>query len=154
HLVQVSETVTVEPPSCELERRIALLDALGHVAALPALQREALLQTVVGGQSHHQVAAALGLSDGAVRGLLYRARAKLRGVATAITPFPLVSWIAQAGGDRSFSSAQLSEAGSAGSAGIAAVLGKGGAIAVSAGVLAAGGVAVHSKLWPHKAVTP
>jgi RNA polymerase sigma factor (sigma-70 family) len=140
-------------PDSDLERRIAARDALAGVAALPTLQREAMLQTAVDGRTHDQVAATLGLSDGAVRGLLYRARTTLRRAATAVTPFPFVTWAVHAGRNRAHSSESLLEIGSgagAGSAGIAAVLAKGGAIAVTAGALVAGGAAVHLKLWPHQ----
>lgn len=70
-----------DTPHSDLERQIAARDALAHVAALPVLQREVLLQTAVGGRTRYQVAAALGLSDDTVRGLIYRARTKLRAAA-------------------------------------------------------------------------
>ncbi len=40
----------------------------------------------------------MGLSDGAFRQLVHRARLTLRAAATAITPFPVASWAAAAGG--------------------------------------------------------
>lgn len=158
-LAPVAPVLTAEAPHLDLERRIAARDALAGAAALPALQREALLQTVLDGRTHHQVAETLGLSDGAVRGLLYRARATLRAAATALTPSPLVAWAMHAGGGRAASGEQLSEVAStlsevgtrAAGASIAAALGKGGAIAISAGVFAAGTAAIHSKLWPQHA---
>jgi RNA polymerase sigma factor (sigma-70 family) len=126
-----------EAPESDLERRIAVREALAGIAALPDAQRDVLLRTAVQGESHEQVAAALGLSEGAVRGLIYRARATLRAAATAVTPPQLVLWAARAA--ESGSHLQTAEvAGGAGSAGMLGLLLKGGAVVVSAGVLATG----------------
>lgn len=126
-----------DAPETDLERRIAVRETLAGIAALPEAQRDVLLRTAVQGQSHEQVAAALGLSDGAVRGLIYRARATLRAAATAVTPPQLVLWAARAA--ESGSHLQTAEvAGGAGSAGMLGLLLKGGAVVVSAGVLATG----------------
>src|SRR3712207_5195998 len=54
-------------PDEDLERRIAIRRTLAGLAALPELQREALMRTAVEGESHEAVARALGISDGAVR---------------------------------------------------------------------------------------
>src|SRR5258708_1607566 len=77
----------------DLDQRIAVRQTLSDVADLPQMQREAILLSAVGGQSHEQVAEVLGVTDGAVRGLLYRARATLRTAAAALTPQTLISWI-------------------------------------------------------------
>jgi RNA polymerase sigma factor (sigma-70 family) len=61
----------------------AMREALDEVLALPQMQREAVLLTAIDGQTHREVAGTLGISDGAVRGLLYRARATLRSAAAA-----------------------------------------------------------------------
>jgi RNA polymerase sigma factor (sigma-70 family) len=135
-------------PELHLERKIAVRETLAGMSALPELQREALLQTAIEGRSHDQVAAALGISSGAVRGLIYRARATLRSAATALTPFPLVSWVARAHRSAPLSE-RLSEVGvGAGSVGIAGTLAKGGTVVVTVGVLAVGGAAV-TKPWDH-----
>lgn len=78
----------------DLERGLVMREALAEVAALPDLQREVIVRTAVGGDSHEQVASDLGITDGAVRGLLYRARATLRTATTALTPPPLITWLA------------------------------------------------------------
>ena len=84
---ELSETLRgSDAPEVDLARRTAVRGVLAGLVALPENQREALLRTAVEGHSHEQVAAELGLSDGAVRGLVYRARATLRTAATAITP--------------------------------------------------------------------
>src|SRR5215208_6478044 len=73
----------------ELERRAVMRQTLQGLAALPAIAVE--------GRSQEEVAGELGLSTGAVRQLVHRARSALRAAATAVVPLPLVSWVAGAG---------------------------------------------------------
>ena len=132
-------------PESDIDRRIAVREALAGLAALPQAQREALLLTAVQGHSHEQVAAAMGLSDGAVRGLIYRARATLRTAATAFTPPQIALWAAQAG-ESGPVHAQIAEiGGGGGSAGLLGLLLKSGAVVVSAGALATGAAIVEHK---------
>jgi RNA polymerase sigma factor (sigma-70 family) len=132
-------------PESDIDRRIAVREALAGLAALPETQREALLLTAVQGHSHEQVAAAMGLSGGAVRGLIYRARATLRTAATAFTPPQIALWAAQAGESGSVH-AQIAEiAGGGGSAGLLGLMFKSGAVVVSAGALATGAAIVEHK---------
>jgi RNA polymerase sigma factor (sigma-70 family) len=135
-----------DAPQADLDRRIAVREALAGLAALPEMQREALLRTAVEGRTHQQVAKDLGLSETALRGLVYRARSTMRTAAGAITPAPLVSW-ALASGTRGTPLverlAEISAGG--GSAGLAGLLMKGGAMAVTAGVLAGGINAGHAR---------
>jgi RNA polymerase sigma factor (sigma-70 family) len=63
---------------------LAMREALDKVLALPEMQREAVLLTAIDGQTHREVAGTLGITDQAVRGLLYRARSSLRGATVAI----------------------------------------------------------------------
>ncbi len=144
---QVREDQAVEGGSADqvVERRLALRDALAGLASLPELQRQVMLSTALEGQSHHEVATALGLTHGAVRGLIYRARATLRGAAAVVVPGPLISWAAGQEIGAGGRAAALAEAiGGGGSAGVAGVLLKGGAIVATAGVMAgAAGVALH-----------
>jgi RNA polymerase sigma factor (sigma-70 family) len=131
-------------PQEDLDRRIAVREALAGLAALPEMQREALLRTAVEGRTHQQVARDLGLSEDALRGLVYRARAALRTAVGAITPPPLVSWALGSGGRGAPVVERLAELGAGGgSAGVAGLLLKGGAAAVTASVLAGGIAAVH-----------
>lgn len=132
-----------DTPQSDLERRVAARDALANLAALPELQREVVLQTAVRGRTHDQTAAALGLSNDAVRGLLYRARAKLRAAATGLIPSPLVVRAMRLYGNLPQSSEPRP---GAGSAGIAAMLAKGGAVAVTVGALATAAPGAHSHL--------
>ena len=86
-----------EPLEDAVEHRILAGDVLYEIAALPAMQRYALLASAVQGHSRAEVAGSMGLSEGAVRQLIYRARAALRSAITAITPCPLARWLAAAG---------------------------------------------------------
>ena len=121
----------------EAEQRIAVRAALAGLAALPALQREVMLSTAVDGRSYDEIATELGLTSGAVRGLLYRARSTLRAAAAALIPTPVVNWAVRHGSGRSSGSSGLYETiAGTGSAGVAGVLLKGGAVIASAGALA------------------
>jgi RNA polymerase sigma factor (sigma-70 family) len=124
-------------PDDEVERREMLRVTLTNLAALPARQREALLRIAVEGESAEDVGSSLGLSEGAVRQLLYRARTALRAAATAVTPWPIASWLARA---EPVTAGVADLAGGAGSAGIGALLAKAGVVAVVAGGAVAGPV--------------
>ena len=65
-------------PATELERRDEVRRALDGISQLPARQRAALLAIAVDGRAHAEVAEELGLTDGAVRQLVHRARHTLR----------------------------------------------------------------------------
>jgi RNA polymerase sigma factor (sigma-70 family) len=133
-----------DAPQEDLDRRIAVREALAGLAALPEMQREALLRTAVEGSSHREAARELGLSEPALRGLVYRARAALRATTGAFVPGPVVSWALGAGSGTSMGE-RVAEVGvGGGGAGVAGLLMKGGAMAVTAGVLAGGIAAVHA----------
>lgn len=135
-------------PQEDLDRRIAVREALAGLAALPEMQREALLRTAVEGSSHREAARELGVSEPALRGLVYRARAALRATAGAIVPGPVVSWALGAGSGMPMGE-RVAEVGlGGGGAGVAGLLMKGGAMAVTAGVLAGGIAAVHVHAKP------
>jgi RNA polymerase sigma factor (sigma-70 family) len=127
-------------PEADLERRAVMRETLAGLAALPGTQREALLRTAVGGDSRAQVAHDLGLTDGAVRQLVHRARTTLRAAATAVTPAPVAIWAAGAVGAGEPAAARIAELGAAGGAGL---LLKGSAVLVAAGVLVTGPVALR-----------
>jgi RNA polymerase sigma factor (sigma-70 family) len=128
----------------DLERGLVMREALAEVAALPRLQREAIVRTAVGGHSHEQVASDLGITDGAVRGLLYRARATLRTATTAVTPVSWLSWFAGRAEQSAPASERLSElAAGGGTAGLGGLLLKGTVVAVTAGTLLTGAAVVR-----------
>lgn len=131
-------------PDTDLDRRIAVREALAGLASLPEMQREALLRTAIDGSGYDAVAAELGLTEGAVRGLVYRARTTMRAAATALTPAPTVGWLASAGRHSAPFGPRLAElAAGGGATGLTGVLVKGGVVAVTAGVALAGSGAVH-----------
>jgi RNA polymerase sigma factor (sigma-70 family) len=129
----------------ELQRKIAVREALTDVAALPQMQQQAIFLTAVDGQSHDEVAGVLGISEGALRGLLYRARASLRSAAAALTPPPLLEWAARGADSASPTAERLAElSGGGGAAGLAGLLLKGAVVAVTAGAVATGASVVNS----------
>jgi RNA polymerase sigma factor (sigma-70 family) len=84
----------VERPDQALERAQGLRELVVAVQALPARQRDAILLRELEGRSYEEIAVALGVTDGAVRQLLNRARHSLRAAAAAVTPWPLLSRLA------------------------------------------------------------
>src|SRR4051812_4268939 len=78
----------VERPDQALERRQELRDAIAAVQALPPRQRDAMVLRELEGRSYEEIAGALGVTGGAVRQLLNRARTTLRAGVTAVTPIP------------------------------------------------------------------
>src|ERR1700691_5861691 len=100
--------------------------------------------TAVGGHSHERVARELGITDGAVRGLLYRARATLRTALTALTPPPLLALLAGRADQSGLAPERLGElAAGGGAAGLGGLLVKGGVAAITAGTLITGAAVVH-----------
>jgi RNA polymerase sigma factor (sigma-70 family) len=125
-----------------LERRIAVCDALADVAALPAMQRRAILLTALEGKTHDEVAGLLGVKQGAVRALLYRARATLRNAA-AFAPQPLLGLASAGSGSAGQASERLTEVSTGGALGLTGALLKGVAVAVTAGVIVGGASVVR-----------
>jgi RNA polymerase sigma factor (sigma-70 family) len=129
---QLRETLRGGGGPAELAERSAVVrQTLAGLAALPERQREALLRIAVDGRTQDEVAEQLGLSHGAVRQLVHRARTTLRAAATAVVPLPLAGWLAAGADGRGDLVARVGElvAGAGGSA----TLAKAGAVAVLAG---------------------
>lgn len=126
----------VEGPEAVQERRERLRSTVGAIDRLPRRQRRALVLRELEGRSHAEIAHELGLSGGAVRQLIHRARNTVRSAASALTPPAFLLRLLEAGSSVS-------------PIGEAAVGGAGGAAAaklVIAAVVAggvAGGVAVE-----------
>jgi RNA polymerase sigma factor (sigma-70 family) len=140
----VDPTLRAGAGQADLERGLALREALAEVAALPRLQREVIVRTAVGGDSHERVASDLGITDGAVRGLLYRARATLRTATTALTPVSWITWLVGRAEQGTPASERLSElVAGGGTAGFGGLLLKGGIAAITAGTLLTGAAVVH-----------
>src|SRR3954466_7739199 len=136
-----------EAPQEEMERRAVVRRTLTGLAALPERQREALLRIAIEGRSQDEVARELGVSEGAVRQLVHRARLTLRAAATAVTPLPLATWAASAAGAGGAVSAPMAEriAELVGGASASAVAAKMGAVAVIAPTAVAGPSLVASR---------
>ncbi len=137
---ELEETLTADPgalPEVDYERREVIRNTLTSVAGLPERQRAALLGVAVEGRPHEEVARELGMTDGALRQLLHRARTQVRAAATAITPGPLVVWAASSGGggsgDAATRIAELATGG--GGAAVTAMVFKAGAVVVATGAL-------------------
>ncbi len=80
-----------------VQQRALAMSALAELGRLPKRQRQALVGTALDGRPRAELASSMGLSEGAVRQLVHRARARLRTVVTAVTPWPLVRWLAGGG---------------------------------------------------------
>jgi RNA polymerase sigma factor (sigma-70 family) len=81
--------------SAELSER--LNETLAAIDALPENQRAALLLRELEGRSHEDIAAALGVTTGAARQQLMRARQGVRSAVTVLTPYPLIASLANPG---------------------------------------------------------
>ncbi len=133
-----------QPPEVAA-RREELAELTASVKDLPDQQREALVKRELEGRSHEEIGVSLGVSAGAVRGLIYRARATLRDGAGMVIPLPVLRALL------SSSQATPETTGAAGAA-AAGLAGGGGGIALKAGatlsvaVIAVGsGIAVQHR---------
>lgn len=86
----------VERPDQAIERAQGLRELVVAVQALPERQRAAIVLRELEGRSYEEIAAQLGVTDGAVRQLLNRARNTLRAAAAAVLPAPLLTRLAAA----------------------------------------------------------
>lgn len=130
----------VERPDQAFERMQGLRDVLVAVQALPERQRDAIVLRALEGRSYEEISLALGVTDGAVRQLLNRARNSLRAAAAAITPMPLVTRLAS-GDSAEPVAARVGDLVGVGAAGSGALMAKVCATALVTGAVV-GGVAV------------
>jgi RNA polymerase sigma factor (sigma-70 family) len=129
----------VERPDQALERSQGLREVLSAVQELPERQRDAILLRELEGRSYDEIADELGVSGGAVRQLLNRARNTLRGAASAATPAGLalrIPW----GGEAEAIGVRVAEL--CGTAGAGAVAAKVCATALVTTAVVGGGAAV------------
>jgi RNA polymerase sigma factor (sigma-70 family) len=125
----------------DLERQTLTIDTLAAVAALPELQREAIVRTAIDGASYEEVAAALGVSDHAVRGLVYRARSSVRAALAGLAPQPLIIWAAgSTRRDAALSQWVSGLCTAGGGIGETAILAKGARVVVTTAVVVGGAV--------------
>lgn len=117
-------------PAEELERREELTDLMRRLQSLPEPQRAAIVMRELEGLSHEEIAAALGLSGGAARQAIYRARQALRDGLGMLLPFPLLRFLVDHGGETAASGAAGGVAAASGAAG-----GAGAGVALKAGAV-------------------
>lgn len=110
----------VERPDQALERKQGLRELVVAVQALPDRQRDAILLRELEGRSYDEIATALGVTDGAVRQLLNRARNSLRAAAAAVTPMPLLTRLASGDSAEPVAARVAEMAGAAGSGALVA----------------------------------
>ncbi|HEX8647639.1 MAG TPA: sigma-70 family RNA polymerase sigma factor [Thermoleophilaceae bacterium] len=127
----------MQPPQA-FEERERVREVMRAVRELPPRQRDAMVLRELEGRSYEEIALALGVSGGAVRQLLNRARTTLRSAATAVTPFELVAWLAARGPGAVPAGERIAELCAAGGAGGVAVAAKLGTAVLVAGAVAGG----------------
>jgi RNA polymerase sigma factor (sigma-70 family) len=123
--------------AAEVEAREELRDLMERLRALPETQRAALVMRELEGLSHEEIAAALGVSGGAARQAIFRARATLREGLGLLVPLPVLRVLADHGSE-------------AGAAGGAVALGGGALKAGMATVLIAGAVGTGVAVEHHR----
>jgi RNA polymerase sigma factor (sigma-70 family) len=99
------------------ERRERLASAFAAIEALPEGQRRAIVARELEGRSHDEIATELGLSGGAARQLIHRARSSVRSAVTALTPAGLLERLITMGGTHSTPATEMAAGGLAGGAG-------------------------------------
>ena len=118
---ELSETIPGgRSAAAEAERREEIAELMERLRALPEPQRAALVMRELEGLSHEEIAAALGVSGGAARQAIYRARLALRDGLGLLVPLPLLRMLFDHGTE-------------------AAAAGAGGAVAAAGAASAAGG---------------
>jgi RNA polymerase sigma factor (sigma-70 family) len=85
--------------AAEAEAREELRDLMERLGALPEPQRAALVMRELEGLSHEEIAAALGVTGGAARQAIYRARATLREGFGLLLPLPALRMFAEHGAE-------------------------------------------------------
>jgi RNA polymerase sigma factor (sigma-70 family) len=118
--------------AAEAEAREELRELIDRLQALPERQRAAIVMRELEGLSHEEIAGALGLSGGAARQVIFRAREALRSGAGMLLPLPLLRLLLEHG----------TEATAGAGAGAAGMLAAGGTAGGAGTALKAGAVAV------------
>lgn len=124
-------------PAETLERREELAQLIGRLRALPDAQRAAIVMRELEGLGHDEIAATLGVSGGAARQAIHRARTALRDGVGFLLPLPLLRALL-ASGPSPLEAAAATGAGGAGVALKAAT-----ATVLIAGAVGAGVVTHH-----------
>lgn len=128
----------------EVENRQEIAELVTRLRALPEPQRAAIVMRELEGLSHEEIAAALGMSGGAARQVIYRARQALRGSAGLLLPVPVLRFLLDhgtelaAGASAGASGAAIATGATAGGAGAGGALKLGAIAAVLAGSVGTG----------------
>ncbi len=150
----IDETVEgIDRPDMMAERHERMRDVVVAIQDLPDNQRDAMVLSAFEGRSYDEISGTLGVTLGATRQLLARARVTLRRAAAAVLPLGLLHRPVAAPGERAVAGWRFAElAGSAG-AGASTVMAQVGAGAVlTAGAL--GGLAAATGPGPSAASPP
>lgn len=124
----VVAAATVPGPSELAEQHEDLERLVEAICALPAAQRQALVRRELEGVGHGEIAAQLGTTSTAVRGLIFRARTSLRDAVGAVLPLPILRVLlsegpaAAGGASAGAGAALLGGAGAKGGTAIAAAI--------------------------------
>jgi RNA polymerase sigma factor (sigma-70 family) len=142
--------------AAEAESRQEMRDLMDRLQALPEPQRAALVMRELEGLSHEEIAAALGVSGGAARQAIFRARAALRDGLGLLVPMPILRMLAEHGDDAARAGGAIAAGAGASTAGGAALGGLGGgALKVGmATVLVAGTVGAGVAIDHHRGGHP
>lgn len=133
---ELAETIAGDgSPAEQLERREELVELIQRLQALPEPQRAAIVMRELEGLGHEEIAAALGLSGGAARQAIYRARRTLRDGFGMLLPVPLLKALL---GATSASAPVEAAAGVAGAGGASVALKAATATVLIAGAVGAG----------------
>jgi RNA polymerase sigma factor (sigma-70 family) len=117
--------------AAEAERREETAELMRRLRALPEPQRAAIVMRELEGLGHEEIAAALGVSGGAARQAIYRARAALREGFGLLIPLPLLRLLFDHG-------IETAGAGAGGAVAAAGAASAGGGSGVGLGALGAG----------------
>jgi RNA polymerase sigma factor (sigma-70 family) len=138
------ELTGTESAAATAERREEIAELVTRLQALPEPQRAAIVMRELEGLSHEEIAAALGVSGGAARQAIHRARLRLRDAVGLLVPLPLLRVLFDHGAEAAAGAGGVAAAAGASAAGGGAALGGlgiGGAAKVGmATVLVAGSV--------------
>jgi RNA polymerase sigma factor (sigma-70 family) len=119
------DEMTAAGPALEdvVQQRALAMSAMSEISRLPERQRDALVGAALGGLGRAELAASMGLSEGAVRQLVHRARVTVRTAVTAVTPWPVANWLASVSGGAGSTSEVVAAASALSGGGIAVKLG-------------------------------
>jgi RNA polymerase sigma factor (sigma-70 family) len=124
----------VEQPPQALERRERVRLLVARLGELPDAQREALVKREMEGRGHAEIAAQLGVSEGAARQLIFRARASVRDALGCLVPMPLLRYLFESGDG---------SAAAVGAAGSGALAAKAAIAILATGAVVGAGVGAH-----------